>query len=114
MAAAIATAKAQVSRRTEVTIEAVVAELAKLGFADAGRPTPAVRHDALVSLGKHLGMFADRHILEGSLEHQIIAMTPDERLARARELIEMGRQYLPLLARHRAEQEKLIEHECEV
>jgi phage terminase small subunit len=112
IAAAIATAKAQVSRRTEVTIEAVVAELAKLGFADAGRPTPAVKHDALVSLGKHLGMFADRHILEGSLEHRIMGMTRDERLAKAREIIMLGQAYLPLLARQRAEQEmRAIEHE---
>src|SRR5262249_26525224 len=39
--------------------------VAKLGFADVGTPTPAVKHGALVSLDKHLGTFVDRHILEG-------------------------------------------------
>jgi hypothetical protein len=53
------------------SIETVVKELAKLGFADVGTPTPAVKHGALVSLGKHLGMFIDRHILEGSIEHRV-------------------------------------------
>jgi len=57
-------------------------------------------------------MFADRHILEGSLEHRIMGMTRDERLARARELIALGRAYLPLLAKVRAGQKaKIIEYE---
>jgi len=50
----------------------------------------------------------DTHI---DLIAQVNAMTPAERLSRANELIETGRQYLPLLARHRAEQARLIEHE---
>ena len=53
----------------------------------------------------------DTHI---DLVARVNAMTREERLARARELIEMGRKYLPLLARHRAEQEKFLEHESEV
>jgi hypothetical protein len=62
--------------------------LAKLGFADVGTPTPAVKHDALVSLGKHLGMFVDRHILEGSIEDRVALMTCEEQLVGAGELIE--------------------------
>jgi hypothetical protein len=50
-------------------------------------------------------------LLEGSIAHRVMAMTPELRSARANELLEMGRAYLPLLARHRAEQAKLIEHE---
>src|SRR5215831_3590444 len=97
IAAAIATAKAQLSQRTEVTIQTVVEELAKLGFADAGPPTPAVKHGALVSLGRHLGMFVDRHVIEGSIEHRVALMTREERLARVEELLEGAKQDLPLL-----------------
>jgi hypothetical protein len=50
-------------------------------------------------------------LLEGSIAHRVMAMTPEQDLARANELLEMGRAYLPLLARHRAEQAKLVEHE---
>jgi len=50
----------------------------------------------------------DTHI---DLVAQVNAMTPAERPAQANQLIEMGKQYLPLLAKHRAEQAKLIEHE---
>ena len=39
-------------------------------------------------------------------------MPVEERLARARELIELGKAYLPLLAKVRAEREaKVIDHE---
>src|SRR5215813_7665030 len=87
----------QLSEHTEVTIASIVAELARLGFADAGPPTPSVKHGALVSLGKCLGMFVDRHVIEGSIEHRVALMTREERLARAEELLEGATQYLPSL-----------------
>lgn len=59
-----------------------------------------MKHDALVSLGKHLGMFVERV----SVEHSVEAMTPAERLAEARQLLELAKDYLPLLERHKAEQ----------
>ena len=52
------------------------------------------------------------HEHSGTLEERISLMPVEERLARARELIELGKAYLPLLAKVRAEQEaKMIEHE---
>jgi len=52
------------------------------------------------------------HEHSGSLEAQVALMPTEERLARARELIELGKGYLPLLAKVRAEQEaKVIGHE---
>ena len=129
------------SKRTTVTADRVVAELAKIAFANmrdywprpgetinlewldhdqtaaiaeitidevvdaAGvlhRRTRLKLHDkkgALDSLARHLGMFVDRHAAEGSIEYRVMRMTPEERLARARELLEHGRQFLPLLAK---------------
>jgi hypothetical protein len=66
----------------------VVSELAKLGFAKLRAPPSAVvKHDALVYLGRHLGMFTDRRVIEGSIEHQVSLMMRAERLAKAEELI---------------------------
>ena len=63
-----------------------------------GRETvTAVKHGALVSLGRHLGMFVDRHVIEGSIEHRVALMTREERLARVEELLDGAKQYLPLL-----------------
>jgi hypothetical protein len=42
-------------------------------------------------------MFPDRYVIEGSIDHRIMTTTPEQRLARAEELIELGRQNLPLL-----------------
>ena len=60
-------AQAERAQRMEVSIDTVVSELAKLGFAHVDAPPPMVKHAALVSLGKHLGMFTERHIFEGSI-----------------------------------------------
>jgi phage terminase small subunit len=125
------------SRRTEVTADRVVTELAKIAFANmrdysprlgemidlhrldqdraaaieeitidevvdpAGvlhRRTRLKLHDklaALTNLARHLGMFVDRHGAENSIEHEVMMMTPEERLARAEEIIERGKKYLP-------------------
>jgi phage terminase small subunit len=125
------------SRRTEVTADRVVTELAKIAFANmrdySPRPGEAIDlhridrdraaaievitideaidpagvlrrrtrlklHDklaALTSLARHLGMFVDRHGAENSIEHEVMMMTPEERLARAEEIIERGKKYLP-------------------
>jgi phage terminase small subunit len=104
IAAVIAKAQAQLSERIEVTIETVVAELAKLGFARLSEPPSAsVKHGALVSLGRHLGMFVDRRVIEGSIEHRVALMTREERLARLEELLEGATQYLPLLEQAEAD-----------
>jgi phage terminase small subunit len=112
IAAAVASARNELTERTEVTIESVVAELAKLGFARLGEPpSAAVKHDALVSLGKHLGMFTNRHVIEGSIEHRVALMSPAERVARADQLLESAAKYLPLLEQH--ENERAEEPESE-
>jgi hypothetical protein len=62
------------------------------------RRTRLKLHDkqaALTNLARHLGMFADRHIAEGSIEARIMRMTPEERVEDARQLIAEGRRYLP-------------------
>ena len=72
------------------------------------RRTRLKLHDkltALVSLGRHLGMFADRHVAEDSFEHMLLQVTPEERAAMARELIEEGKKYLPA---YREVQAKLV------
>lgn len=82
----------------------MVSELAKPGFAKLNAPpSAAVKHDALVSLGRHFRMFTDRRLTEGSIEHQVSLMTRAERLAKAEELIEYGKQFLPLLKQTQAE-----------
>ncbi len=127
------------SKRTEVTADRVVAELAKIGFTNvrdywprpgetidlhrldqdrtaaiaeitihvffdaAGvlhRRTRLKLHDkkgALDSLARHLGMFVDRHAIEGSIEHRVAMMTREERLARVNEFLEGAGRFLPLL-----------------
>ena len=107
------------SKRTEISADRVVAEFARIGFANirdywpkkgetidlsrldqdrtaaveeltvdevvdtAGtlhRRTRLKLHDkqaALTNLARHLGMFVDRHVAEGSIEHRIMRMTPE-------------------------------------
>jgi phage terminase small subunit len=136
---ALKTAMRAQSRRTEITADSVVAEYAKVAFANvrdflpkegetidlswldqdrtaaveelsidevvdsAGvlhRRTRLKLHDkqaALTNLARHLGMFTDRHVAEGSIEHKVMTMTPEERVEHARRLIEEGRQRSQLL-----------------
>jgi phage terminase small subunit len=60
---------------------------------------------ALTSLARHLGMFVDRHFVAGSIEAKVMAMTPEERVARAQEILE-GARKLPLLDEYEREQAK--------
>jgi hypothetical protein len=52
---------------------------------------------ALTNLARHLGMFVDWHVAEGSIEARMRRMTPAERVEHARRLIEEGRQRSQLL-----------------
>ena len=45
---------------------------------------------ALEKLGRHLGMFVERHVHEGTIEHRLSLMTREERLARAEQLLVEG------------------------
>ena len=46
--------------------------------APGARPiTVAVQQNALMSLGKHLGMFTDRYVIEGSINHRISMPRPE-------------------------------------
>jgi phage terminase small subunit len=62
IAAAIAKRHQALSERTEITQEAVLKELAKIGFAEI--PSDDIRVsdklNALVSIGRHLGMFPSK------------------------------------------------------
>lgn len=61
----------------------------------------------------HLWRDKVEHEHSGTVEQQISLMPIEERLAKARELMEFGKAYLPLLARQRAEEEArmLLEHQ---
>jgi len=51
---------------------------------------------ALNSLAKHLGMFGDKHVFTGSIEHLVSQMSPAERIARLEQLRAKARAvYLP-------------------
>lgn len=52
------------------------------------------KHAALVSLGRHLGMFVDRSEVAHSFEARVASMTREERLARMRELLAPMAEYL--------------------
>ena len=126
------------SKRTEVSADRVVEELARIAFANmrdywprpgetidlhrldqdrtaaveeftvveavdtAGvlrRRTRLKLHDkiaALTSLARHLGMFTDGVGHKSSIEARVSAMTPEERVACANELLEEAQKYLPL------------------
>jgi len=125
------------SKRTEITADRVVSELARIAFAnmrdywpkkgetvdlhkldqdrtaaveeiviDESVDSSGVLHRrihlklrdkqrALDSLARHLGMFIDRHVAEGSIEHRVMNMTREERIACAEQLLEKGQKYLP-------------------
>ena len=50
---------------------------------------------ALTNLARHLGMFSNQRVAEGSIEHRVMRMTPAERVACAEQLLENARKYLP-------------------
>ena len=126
------------SKRTQVTADRVVVELARIAFAnmrdywpkegetldlhrldqdrtaavevisiDETVDSSGVLHRrarlklynklaALACLARHMGMFSGRHIAEGSIERRVMAMTPQERLVLAEELLERAERYVPL------------------
>jgi len=136
------------SKRTEVSADGVVAELARIAFANirdlwpragegidlsvldrdrtvaveevivveavnaAGvvrRRTRLKLHDkmaALTSLARHLGMFADRHVSDRSIEYRVMRMTPEERVACAEQLLENARKYPPAFEEWEAERSR--------
>lgn len=60
---------------------------------------------ALTNLAKSVGMLTERHVIEGTIEHVINQLSPDERIERVRQLREKAEQvYLPAY-------EKLLEEE---
>ena len=124
------------SRRTEVSSDQVLEELAKIAFANfrdywpkegetldlhrldrdrtaaveeltvvetvrggvLNRRTRLKMHDklaALTNLARHLGMFSDRRVVEGSIERRVMRITSVERVACAEQLLENARKYLP-------------------
>ena len=50
---------------------------------------------ALNSLAKSIGMLTERHVIEGTIEHVISQMTPEERLERVEQLRAEARALLP-------------------
>ena len=63
----------------------------------------SVANRALELLGKELGMFYDRAENRLSLEARVAAMTPQERLALADELLERAQKYVPLFEQYQRE-----------
>jgi Terminase small subunit len=62
------------------------------------RQTRLKLHDkiaALTSLARHLGMFTDGVGYKSSIEATVAAMTPEERVACANEMLERAQKYLP-------------------
>ena len=51
---------------------------------------------ALTSLARHPGIFTDRRGAEGSVERQVMSMTPEERVTCAEQLLESAQKYVPL------------------
>jgi phage terminase small subunit len=70
VAASIAARRADISKKLEITVERVVLEYAKIGFADFtdyadGQFKLSDKLHALDSVAKHLGMFTERHEVTG-------------------------------------------------
>ena len=124
------------TKRTEITADRVMVELARIAFANMRdywpkegetldlhrldqdrtaaveeltvvetvrggvlhRRTRLKMHDklaALTNLARHLGMFSDRRVAEGSIERRVMRITSVERVACAEQLLERARKYLP-------------------
>lgn len=82
VAAEIARRQAVLRNESEVTVERILAELASIAMAPLGdrNVKASDKHAALVSYGKHLGMFVERHRVEGRLE--VVGQLTDEQLER--------------------------------
>ncbi len=90
IAEAIATALEARAERTEVTQDRVLEELALIGFAEM--PDEPVlkwadKLTALDKLAKHLGMFIERHQHNGQVAVTTPAMSDEELLERATNLV---------------------------
>ena len=82
--------------RTAAVEELTVVETVRGGVLH--RRTRLKMHDklaALTNLARHLGMFSNQRVAEGSIEHRVMRMTPAERVACAEQLLENARKYLP-------------------
>ena len=82
--------------RTAAVEELTVVETVRGGVLH--RRTRLKMHDklaALTNLARHLGMFSNQRVAEGSIEHRVMRMTPAERVVCAEQLLENARKYLP-------------------
>lgn len=82
---AIAKGKQTLAETTGVTAKKVIAEMAKIGFSKSATMKTSDKLNALVNLGKHLGLFDERHRLGGldggDIQHvnrmEVVFVTPE-------------------------------------
>jgi phage terminase small subunit len=69
IAAALSQGEAKRAAKLEITAETVLSEMGTLGFAKIGHKhvKASDKRAALADIGKHLGMFSERHIISGTL-----------------------------------------------
>lgn len=95
--AALQALMAERSKRTEITADKVLREFGVLGFATVqeavawGGSGLSVKHSALVSMGRHLGMFVDKTEVTGKnggpIQTMDLSNLTDEQLAQIKPLL---------------------------
>jgi phage terminase small subunit len=89
VAALVGKAQAKLSAKTEVNAERVINKLASIAFGetDPSLPKPADQLNALAQLGKHLGLFVERHEVDNRMSILSVNVSAQD-LESARALVE--------------------------
>ena len=89
VAALVEKAQAKLSRRTEISADRVLQELASIGFgpSDPVLPRPSDKIAALLNIGKHIGMFTEKHEVDNRMSILSVSVSAAD-LESARQLVE--------------------------